>query len=115
MESEADMGSPWAFMARRQDQVEQVAASTRTNMDREPNSTTLSLYPSSSRSQTNNSRSSNYDNKSLSPRHHHHSMNLPDMNEDHDSNSLAQSEGVQLQPPQAGITLDLTMSIGAPG
>lgn len=42
-------------------------------------------------------------------------MNLPDMNEDHDSNSLAQSEGVQLQPPQAGITLDLTMSIGAPG
>lgn len=44
MESEANMGSPWTFMARRQDQVEQASASTRSNMDGELNSTTLSLY-----------------------------------------------------------------------
>jgi len=111
-ESEADTSSPWAFMARQQQHQPEQAA--RSNMDREPDSTTLSLYPYSARSQRNNNENHNFNinkNHSSSP-----PRQLPDINEDHDSNSLVQqSEGVQQLSPQAGITLDLTMSIGAPG
>ncbi|KAG0632028.1 hypothetical protein M758_1G299300 [Ceratodon purpureus] len=106
-ESDADTSSPWTFMPR---QREQGTASTRSNMDREPDGTTLSLYPYSSRTTEQNSSSS-------PPSHprHHHPMSLPDINEDHhDSHSLAQSEAVQ-SSPRDRITLDLTMSIGAPG
>lgn len=111
-ESEADTSSPWAFMARQRPQPEQQAAaanSTRSNViDREPaDNTTLSLYPYSSRSPQEHYSSGS------PPRHHL----IPDINEDHDSNSLVQSEAaaVQLSPQADRITLDLTMSIGAPG
>lgn len=92
-------------MARQQQ--EQGGASTRSNMDSEVDGTTLSLYPYSSHATQRNGSSS-------SPPHsrHHHHMSLPDINEDH-RDSLAQSESVQ--SPRGRVTLDLTMSIGAPG
>lgn len=113
-ESQADTSSPWAFMVRQQQQ-HQPEQAMRSNMDREPDSTTLSLYPYSARSQSNNNNNKNYNNtnnhSSSPPRQ------LPDINEDQDSDSLVQQseDRVQQLSPQAGITLDLTMSIGAPG
>ncbi|XP_024383450.1 uncharacterized protein [Physcomitrium patens] len=102
-EDQADTSSPWTFSQR----SEQAITSTQFNEvhDREPDST-LSLYPFSS----------HLTQSSLSPSKPRQSMSLPDINEDHHDfpSSLGLSETLQLSSSQ-GVTLDLTMSLGAPG